>query len=65
MRYEAKNYDGLIGITGLSENLLKNHFTLYQGYVNNVNKLSEEFAKLDKNGEKIFKAFSSRPFRKN
>jgi len=48
MKYEAKNYDGLIGITGLSETLLKNHFTLYQGYVNNVNKLSEELAKLDK-----------------
>lgn len=41
MVYEIKNFDGLIGIKGLSEQLLKNHFTLYQGYVANTNKLAE------------------------
>jgi len=42
MAYEAKNYDHLIGLSGFSETLLKNHFTLYQGYVANVNKLAEK-----------------------
>ena len=41
MTYQAKDYSYLIGVEGLSETLLKNHFTLYQGYVNNTNKLLE------------------------
>ena len=41
MAYIAKDYSHLIGIEGFSETLLKNHFTLYQGYVNNTNKLHE------------------------
>ncbi len=39
MAYEAKNYDKLLGLQGFSDQLLKNHFTLYQGYVTNTNKL--------------------------
>ena len=39
--FEAKNFDRLLGTEGFSDQLLKNHFTLYQGYVNNTNKLSE------------------------
>jgi len=39
MNYSAKDYSKLIGMQGFSETLLKNHFTLYQGYVNNTNKL--------------------------
>jgi len=38
MAYNAKDYSKLIGIEGFSETLLKNHFTLYQGYVTNTNK---------------------------
>ncbi len=41
MPYEAKNYEHLLGLEGFSETLLKNHFTLYQGYVTNTNKLSD------------------------
>jgi len=41
MTYQAKDYSHLIGMDGFSETLLKNHFTLYQGYVNNTNKLSD------------------------
>jgi len=41
--YTAKDYSKLIGMEGLSEALLKNHFTLYQGYVTNTNKLFELF----------------------
>ena len=41
MTYSAKDYSNLIGMEGFSETLLKNHFTLYQGYVANTNKLSD------------------------
>lgn len=39
MPYEAKDYSKLIGMQGFSDTLLKNHFTLYQGYVTNSNKV--------------------------
>ena len=39
MPYAAKDYGHLIGMAGFGETLLKNHFTLYQGYVTNTNKL--------------------------
>ncbi|OGW81402.1 MAG: superoxide dismutase [Omnitrophica bacterium RIFCSPLOWO2_12_FULL_44_17] len=48
MNYEAKNYDHLLGTEGFSDQLLKNHFTLYQGYVTNTNKIAgllEQFLK--------------------
>jgi Fe-Mn family superoxide dismutase len=41
MSYQVKNFDDLLGAPGFSDELLKNHFTLYQGYVKNTNKLSE------------------------
>ena len=41
MAYQAKDYSSLIGMAGFSETLLKNHFTLYQGYVTNTNKLMD------------------------
>ncbi len=53
MSYEAKDYSSLIGMEGFSEALLKNHFTLYQGYVANTNKvmgLLDEMLKEDKTG---------------
>jgi Fe-Mn family superoxide dismutase len=43
MAYTAKDYGKLLGMVGFSETLLKNHFTLYQGYVTNTNKLIEAF----------------------
>lgn len=39
--YEAKNFERLLGTDGFSEVLLRNHFTLYEGYVSNVNKIYE------------------------
>ena len=39
MNYEPKKYDLLLGMTGFSDQLLKNHFTLYEGYVANTNKV--------------------------
>ena len=41
MLYTAKDYGNLIGMEGFSATLLKNHFTLYHGYVTNTNKLLE------------------------
>lgn len=46
MAYTAKDYSALIGMPGFSETLLKNHFTLYQGYVTNSNKLLDTLAVL-------------------
>jgi Fe-Mn family superoxide dismutase len=51
MPYAAKDYAGLIGMEGFSETLLKNHFTLYQGYVTNTNKLSDTLAALAAEGK--------------
>lgn len=38
MPYTPKNFETLFGLEGLSDQLLTNHFTLYAGYVTNVNK---------------------------
>ena len=46
MAYEAKDYGKLIGMEGFSDTLLKNHFTLYQGYVTNTNKLMDTLASM-------------------
>jgi Fe-Mn family superoxide dismutase len=51
MVYQAKDYNNLIGMGGLSETLLKTHFTLYQGYVTNTNKLSDLLAAMLKEGK--------------
>jgi len=51
MAYEAKDYSKLIGMEGFSETLLKNHFTLYQGYVTNTNKLMDTLASMLKDGK--------------
>jgi len=41
MTYSVKDFSHLMGMKGFSENLLKNHFSLYQGYVTNTNKILE------------------------
>jgi len=51
MAYQAKDYSSLIGMPGFSETLLKNHFTLYQGYVTNTNKLMDTLAAMLKDGK--------------
>jgi Fe-Mn family superoxide dismutase len=49
MAFEPRNFDNLLGLSGFSHQMLKNHFTLYQGYVANVNKLSDSLAVMSKN----------------
>lgn len=51
MAYTAKDYSALIGMEGFSDTLLKNHFTLYQGYVTNTNKISDTLAAMLKDGK--------------
>jgi len=51
MVYEPKNFEHLLGTKGFSDQLLKNHFTLYQGYVTNTNKLAEALNILLKEGK--------------
>ena len=53
MAYQAKSYDHLLGTPGFSDTLLKNHFTLYQGYVANTNKVNDELAVLLVDGKHL------------
>lgn len=49
--YEAKKYDHLLGTPGFSDTLLKNHFTLYEGYVKNFNILNDLLISMEKEGK--------------
>jgi Fe-Mn family superoxide dismutase len=44
--YVTKDFSRLLGTPGFSEQLLKDHFTLYNGYVTNTNKLLETTGKM-------------------
>ncbi len=51
MPYTAKDYSKLTDMEGFSETLLKNHFTLYQGYVTNTNKVLDTLDAMLKDGK--------------
>ena len=51
MAYTAKDFSKLIGMGGFSDTLLNNHFTLYQGYVTNTNKVADALKALLKDGK--------------
>ena len=51
MTYTPKNYDSLLGTPGFSDTALKNHFTLYGGYVTNTNKVADTLAGMLKEGK--------------
>lgn len=51
MQYTPRNFAHLLGTPGFSDQLLNNHFTLYQGYVKNTNALAEVLRKLVKLGK--------------
>jgi Fe-Mn family superoxide dismutase len=51
MSYTARDFNSLLGMKGFSDTLLKNHFTLYQGYVTNTNKVADALAQLLKEGK--------------
>src|SRR6185369_12338930 len=49
MTYIQKDYNHLIGMKGFSEIMLTNHFTLYGGYVKNINLVMESLKTLKAN----------------
>ncbi len=51
MEYKTQDFSHLIGTPGFSDELLNNHFKLYEGYVVNTNKLIEKIIELDKKDE--------------
>lgn len=51
--YETKDFSHLLGIAGMSDALLNNHFTLYQGYVKNTNALLEKFKTVEAGSEEF------------
>lgn len=56
--FTAKDYSKLIGMTGFSESLLNNHFTLYQGYVKNTNTLDQTLTEMRSSGKGSDPAFA-------
>jgi Fe-Mn family superoxide dismutase len=58
MPYTSKDYAKLIGMAGFSETLLKNHFTLYQGYVTNTNKVLDTLDQMAKDGKNATPEFA-------
>jgi Fe-Mn family superoxide dismutase len=51
MPYAPQDFSSLLGMPGFSNQLLENHFKLYQGYVTNTNKLTEMLAALATDGK--------------
>lgn len=49
--YAAKEYTSLLGMQGFNNDLLKMHFTLYQGYVKNTNLLLQKLEELSQGGK--------------
>lgn len=49
--YQPKDFSYLIGMQGFSDDLLKMHFQLYQGYVKQTNYLLDTMDQMRKNGE--------------
>lgn len=45
-RFEAKDFSSLLGMKGFSDQMLKDHFGLYEGYVSHTNELLEKFEAL-------------------
>jgi len=58
MSYAAKDYSRLLGMEGFSDRLLKNHFTLYEGYVTNTNRLLDTLSQMLKDGKTSFPEFA-------
>jgi Fe-Mn family superoxide dismutase len=49
MAYTPKDFSSLLGkIKGISDNQLKQHFTLYEGYVKKLNEIEEKLSKADR-----------------
>jgi Fe-Mn family superoxide dismutase len=51
LAYKLKSFETMLGTPGFSDQLLKNHFTLYQGYLNNANRLIETLNAMVREGK--------------
>ena len=51
MTYQAKDYSRVLGMQGISDTTLQNHFKLYQGYVTNTNTLLDTSMRLSGEGK--------------
>ena len=51
MAYQAQDYSSVLGMQGISDETLYNHFKLYQGYVSNTNLLTEKTTQLLDQGQ--------------
>ena len=51
MTYQAKDFSPLKGMKGFSDELLDDHFSLYEGYVKNTNELLEKLSALMVEGD--------------
>lgn len=49
--YQMKDFSGLIGMPGFSDDLLKMHFKLYEGYVSSTNALFAQLKSLESSGK--------------
>lgn len=49
MQYEPQSFDNLLGLEGFSDEALKTHFGLYEGYVKNTNATLQKLESLEKN----------------
>lgn len=56
--YKVLDFAHLRGMQGFSDALLNNHFTLYQGYVNNTNKVMETLENMSKEGKQSSPEFA-------
>ncbi|MBP2628094.1 MAG: Manganese/iron superoxide dismutase [Firmicutes bacterium] len=59
MSYQAQDYSDLFGMQGFSEQLLKNHFTLYNEYAKNANEIMESLDRLLAEGQAETLEFAS------
>lgn len=51
--YSVKDYTALLGLPGFSDKSLTTHFTLYSGYVKNINSILEKLQQGDFTGREI------------
>jgi Fe-Mn family superoxide dismutase len=58
MELKPKDFSHLIGKIGLSEELLRNHFKLYEGYVANTNTILKEISELKASSKELTPLFA-------
>ncbi len=51
MSYEAMDFSGILGMDGFSNQLLEDHFNLYEGYVTETNTLLERLEGMSEGGK--------------